>query len=321
MQKLTEMGILEASKDEIQELAVGLACKCSEMAKVASTAQNMQDCLEEAVRSAMGVTLLSEYGQIPPDYQKKAEPLVASSKADISNIVQLRVVTSVMRTIARRGILTTTNTNELAKEIYSSVAKMDSGMFVFEYTVYDDYACLQNILYLLAERMLDFKNSTTFTMLWIGMNEFVFRHYQHWGVSPPRDERAGRWLEMLDGYARMPDGRDKVLQVVQACLSPEQMASIVFVQGNQDRNRAVGRFLDMLYPGVSGGPFKSTFRAHHVPDAGYLEMPENILDLCMLTESVLQNAPQPCKAATQTVVREFVARLVLFVLMWGCSGG
>ena len=109
------------------------------------------------------------------------------------------------------------------------------------------------------------------------------------------------------------------MQVLQACLSPEKMADVVFVHGNIARNRVVSNILKILYPGIAGGPFKTKFRKHHVPDQGYLEMPENILDLCMLTESVLQNAPQPCYAATETVVREFVVRAVVLVLMWSWS--
>ena len=97
------------------------------------------------------------------------------------------------------------------------------------------------------------------------------------------------------------------------------MADVVFVHGNIARNRVVSNILKILYPGIAGGPFKTKFRKHHVPDQGYLEMPENILDLCMLTESVLQNAPQPCYAATETVVREFVVRAVVLVLMWSWS--
>ena len=168
-----------------------------------TSAQNLQECLEEAIRATMGVTLLSEYGQLPGDYKKQNELLAASSSTDIQSIVQLRVVTSVMRTIVRKGILTTANTNELAKQVYSAVCNSDSGIFVFECTVYDDYACLQNILNFLADRILDFKNSVTYTMLWIGMHEFVFRHYQHWGVCPTRDDRATRWLDMLETYIGM----------------------------------------------------------------------------------------------------------------------
>ena len=97
------------------------------------------------------------------------------------------------------------------------------------------------------------------------------------------------------------------------------MANVVFVHGNIASNRTISNILAILYPGIAGGPFKTEFHKHHVPDEGYLEMPENILDLCMLTESVLQNAPPPCYAATETVVREFVVRAVVLVLMWSWS--
>ena len=201
--KMQDLGIITATPEEIHGLGVSLACKCMDIEKIITSAQNLQECLEEAIRATMGVTLLSEYGQLPEEYNKKTELLAASTSTDIQSIVQLRVVTSVMRTIARKGILTTTNTNELAKQVYSAFCNADIGTFVFECTVYDDFVCLQNILDFLADQIMDFKNSATFTMLWIGMHEFVFRHYQHWGVCPPRDDRATHWLNMLETYIGM----------------------------------------------------------------------------------------------------------------------
>lgn len=282
-----------------------------------------EKCLYSSIRSVLGVTVLSEYGLLSGEYVKIVDAQVSSKTSMLHQAVQLRIVMSVCRIFLEKKILREEQASLMAGFLFDQVQDKKCQIFEFELPVFDDILATEELLGILADNIVNFKNmdlenAILLTALWLNINSHLETHFQRWDGMQAEStmDSNHRYMAKLDVGGK--DTARTVYTCLLTCVGLERSMEMIPL-------KTIGRervLMSIFFPGR--GAFKKTknltmrnqdtdFLIPSHPQRGPV-IPRNIADQFLVSWNILfSDRILATRKLQLAVLCEFITRIVAVV--------